>query len=150
MRGWCICLSADYPAAALFKKSVSAGSFCRECYVNKHDEDATSFLEGNGDLECECCLRDESTMAEDFARYQSDAKKEEFLTSIGMNSFSHAFTRVPHFDITHCVPYDFMHCERRLFFGNSGHGGGAEEVGGATGRPPAARAHAHPAALHTT
>ena len=62
MRGWCICLSADYPAAALccgFKKSVSAGSFCRECYVNKHDEDyptATSFLEDNGDLECECCL----------------------------------------------------------------------------------------------
>ena len=120
MRGWCICLSADYPAAALccgFKKSVSAGSFCRECYVNKHDDDypaATSFLEDNGDLECECCLRDESTMAEDFAHYQtlpSDAKKDEYLTSIGMNSFSHAFTRVPHFDIARCIPYDFMHCE---------------------------------------
>ena len=120
MRGWCICLSADYPAAALccgFKKSVSAVVYCRECYVSKHDESypaPTSFLEDNGDLKCESCLRDQATMAADFAHFQtlsSDTAKAEFLTSIGMNSFSHAFTRVPHFDISRCIPYDFMHCE---------------------------------------
>ena len=120
MRGWCICLSADYPAAALcsgFKKSVSAVVFCRECYLSKHDESypaPTSFLEDNGDLNCECCLRDKATMDADFAHFQtlsSDTAKAEFLTSIGMNSFSHAFTRVPHFDISRCIPYDFMHCE---------------------------------------
>ena len=120
VRGWCVCLSADYPAAALccgFKKSVSACVFCRECYVDQEDECypcPTSFLEDNSDLACDVCLRDQALLDEDFATFQSlrtDAERTEFLASIGMNSFTHAFTRVPHFDITRMVPYDFMHVE---------------------------------------
>ena len=122
MRGWCICLSADYPAAALccgFKKSVSACAFCRECYVDKGHADSTyptpiSFLADNGDLKCDECLRDQEQLDNDYATFQtlqSDTQRDDFLASIGMNSFSHAFTRVPHFDICRNVPYDFMHCE---------------------------------------
>ena len=121
VRGWCICLSADFPAAALccgFKKSASASCFCRECYLNQHREgypSPTSFLEENEDLKCEICLRDEDELAEDYAHFQSlttATEKNSFLASIGMNTFAgHAFTRVPHFDICTNVPYDFMHVE---------------------------------------
>ena len=43
-RGWCTCLSADFPAAGLmtgFKKSVSASCFCRECDVDTREDDYT-------------------------------------------------------------------------------------------------------------
>ena len=99
-----------------FKKSVSACAFCR---VDKGHADSTyptpiSFLADNGDLKCDECLRDQEQLDNDHATFQtlqSDAQRDDFLASIGMNSFSHAFTRVPHFDICRNVPYDFMHCE---------------------------------------
>ena len=119
-RGWCILLSADYPAAALccgFKRSTSAAVFCRECYCNQNHEDypaPTSFLDGNGHLRCDICLRDRAQMAADYAHWKSlkSAKeKEAFATSVGVNTFEHAFVRVPYFDVATYVPYDFMHGE---------------------------------------
>lgn len=121
VRGWCVCLSADFPAAALccgFKKSVSAACFCRECYVDKTEEDypaPNSFIDENLHLKCSVCLRDRAQMEEDLMHFQSlttQTARDEFLASIGMNTFnSHAFTRVPHFDICRDAPYDFMHVE---------------------------------------
>lgn len=120
-RGWCMCLSADHPAAALclgFKKTVSASLFCRCCYVNQREEPyptPNSFLDANANLSCEHCLRNREMLAEHFEHFNSlpSAKeKEAYLTDIGMNTLSgHAFTRVPHFDICRYVPFDFMHVE---------------------------------------
>ena len=89
MRGWCILLSADYPAAAVccgFKKSASAAVFCRECYCNQKDKtypSPTSFLDsvlGNGSnahLKCELCLRDQEQMVADFNHYRSLSSKKQ-------------------------------------------------------------------------
>ena len=119
-RGWCVCLSADFPAAALcagFKKSTSAAVFCRECYMNSKEKGYPkpfSFLDDNGNLRCDTCIRDKDEMASDFAHWQSLASatdRDAFLRSIGMNTFSNAFARVPHFDICSMIPWDFMHVE---------------------------------------
>ena len=121
VRGWTVCLSADFPAAAHclgFKQSVSAACFCRECDVNQ-DSDAyptpTSFMDDNQDLLCDLCLRDRQQMLEQYAEFQKLRTKKEqnaFLASLGVNRFEgHAFTRVPLFDICTMVPYDFMHVE---------------------------------------
>ena len=120
MRGWCILLSADFPAAALccgFKRSTAAACFCRECYCNQNHDDypsPTSFLEDNAELMCDLCLRDREQMEADFAHWQSlttESERSAFLTSIGFNTFEHAFVRVPFFDVTCYVPFDFMHGE---------------------------------------
>ena len=121
VRGWCVCLSADFPAAALccgFKKSVSARLFCRECYVDQTSDGypaANSFLDANTTLKCHCQLRDDQQMEEDFNHYRSLATETEraaFLQSIGLNTFTeHAFTRVPFFSRCTMVPWDFMHVE---------------------------------------
>ena len=53
-------------------------------------------------------------MQADYALWQTKKtakEKQEFLTSIGLNSFEHAFTHVPYFDVSCMVPYDFMHGE---------------------------------------
>ena len=119
-RGWCILLSADYPAAALccgFKRSTSAAVFCRECYCNQNHADypkPNSFLDANAHLRCDICLRDREQMAADCAHWKSlksTQEKEAFATSVGVNTFEHAFVRVPYFDVATYVPYDFMHGE---------------------------------------
>ena len=119
-RGWCVLLSADYPAAALccgFKKSTSAAVFCRACYCNQNHPDypsPTSFINENAHLSCDICRRDRQGMQADYVMWQTKKtakEKEEFMASIGLNSFEHAFTRVPHFDVSCMVPYDFMHGE---------------------------------------
>ena len=107
VRGWCVCLSADFPAAALccgFKKSVSAACFCRECDVNQNDADypsAVSFLDENDDLLCDLCLRDKRQMLDNydaFCALQTAKDRTAFLADIGMNTFDcHGFVRVPHF-----------------------------------------------------
>lgn len=107
VRGWAVCLSADFPAAALccgFKKSVSAACFCRECDVNQKSEDypaAVSFLDGNSELLCDLCLRDAEQMQEDyntFCTLSTEKERTAFLQSIGLNHFEgHGFTRVPYF-----------------------------------------------------
>ena len=126
MRGWCVCLSADFPAAALcvgFKQSATADSFCRECNVQQHSSDAVaytypcpaSFLDGNPSLSCPFDLRTEETIAEQYLHLQTlptEKARKAFMASVGVNSFTaHAFTRVPHFDICRYIPYDFMHVE---------------------------------------
>ena len=120
VRGWCVCLSADYPAAALcsgFKKSVSANVFCRECYVDQTSAEypsPTSFLADNDDLQCDLCLRSQEELDCDYAHFQTlnAGERAAYLSKIGMNSFNdHAFVRVPHFDICQDIPYDFMHVE---------------------------------------
>ena len=121
VRGWCICLSADFPAAALccgFKKSVSAIVYCRECDVCTHEDCypcPNSFMEENTDLEQHHLLRELEEWEEQFAHFQTlgtAAERTAYLASLGINSFTdHAFGRVPHFDICRCVPYDFMHVE---------------------------------------
>jgi hypothetical protein len=121
LRGWCVCLSADFPAAGLcvgFKKSVSAHLFCRECYVNRKHAPypaPSSFLDENAHLQCNACMRDQETYLQELIHFQTlrtQREKDKYLTSLGMNSFAgHAFTRVPHFDLTTMIPYDFMHVE---------------------------------------
>ena len=121
IRGWCVCLSADYPAAALcsgFKRSVSAAVFCRECYVDQNSDSypaPNSFLADNDKLSCSECLRDSKERSDDFKIYsnlRTGAQRDQFLSKVGMNSFhEHAFTRVPHFDVTSDIPYDLMHVE---------------------------------------
>ena len=59
-------------------------------------------------------MRDRREMAADFAHWKSlpTAKEQkQFLSSIGLNTMDHAFTRVPYFDVSTYVPYDFMHGE---------------------------------------
>ena len=127
VRGWCVCLSADFPAAALcagFKQSASADSFCRECCVQQHRNEVVdytypcpaSFLDtGNPNLECPFDLRTQQNLAAHqlhLQTLQSNKARKDFLASIGVNSFTgHAFTRVPHFDICRYIPFDFMHVE---------------------------------------
>lgn len=122
VRGWCVCLSADYPAAGLcsgFKRSVSAPAFCRECYVDQTDEKnypaPNSFMADNADLSCVECLRDHKERESDydkFRRLPTQKQRADYLSEVGVNTFhAHAFTRVPYFDITKDIPYDFMHVE---------------------------------------
>lgn len=122
VRGWCVCLSADYPAAGLcsgFKRSVSASVFCRECYVDQRDNEGypapNSFMADNDDLSCKECLRSKNEHDTDYAKYSqlpTSTARERHLSDCGLNSFhEHAFTRVPHFDVTSDIPYDFMHVE---------------------------------------
>lgn len=37
--------------------------------------------------------------------------QQEYLKSLGINTFEHAYGRVPHFQPVHCVPRDLMHVE---------------------------------------
>ena len=121
LHGWCILLSADFPAAALccgFKQSTSAAHFCRGCDCDKKEDVypcPNSFLEANSDLEAAHLLRTHDEYLDQYAEFQAKptAKaRKAFLTSIGLNTFTdHAFTRVPHFDVCRYVPFDFMHCE---------------------------------------
>eukprot|EP00966_Prymnesium_polylepis_P269310 6221817-Prymnesium_polylepis.1 len=120
LRGWCILLSADFPAAGLccgFKKSVSADSFCRECDCRRSDDAypcPNSFLEENSELPQEHLLREKEEWELQFAKFQSlpPGERAAYLAEIGVNTFTeHAFVRVPHFNLCQMVPYDFMHVE---------------------------------------
>ena len=121
LRGWAVCLSADFPAAALccgFKQSVSAACFCRECDLNQNSKSypqPCSFVEDNNDLLCDLCLRDHRQMQEDYHAFlllRTQKERDDFMAARGVNSYdAHAFMRVPHFDICTMVPYDFMHVE---------------------------------------
>lgn len=121
VRGWLVLVSADYPAAGLlagFKKSVSAHLFCRECDCDHSDEAYPcphSFLEANDDLHQEHILRELDEYYEQLAHYLSlttAAERASYLASIGVSTFTeHAFTRIPLFDLTTMIPYDFMHVE---------------------------------------
>ena len=120
-RGWCTCLSADFPAAALcagFKKSVSAACFCRECDANQtHDEypQPNSFLEENPHLDQAYLMRELQEHLEQAVHYvslQTETERKAYLQSIGVNTFTdHAFVRVPLFDVCTMIPFDFMHVE---------------------------------------
>ena len=121
VRGWLVVVSADYPAAGLlagFKKSVSANCFCRECDVNQSDDCypcPNSFCQADSDLEQQHLLREADEYQEQLAHYltlSSAAARKAYLASIGISTFEeHAFTRIPLFDMTTMIPYDFMHVE---------------------------------------
>ena len=71
-------------------------------------------MDANPNLECPFKLRTKESSAADYLYLQTlrrEADRQAFLKSIGINSFGHAFTRVPHFDICRYIPFDFMHVE---------------------------------------
>ena len=121
VRGWLVCVAADYPAAGLlagFKKSVSAHLFCRECDCDQADATypcPNSFLEDNAELEQEHLLREAEEYQAQLAHYlslKSAGDQKKYLASIGISTFTeHAFTRIPLFDLCTMIPYDFMHVE---------------------------------------
>ena len=69
----------------------------------------------NADLSCVECLRDHKERESDydkFRRLPTQKQRADYLSEVGVNTFhAHAFTRVPYFDITKDIPYDFMHVE---------------------------------------
>ena len=101
-----------------------ASLFCRECDCS-HDRAETrapgvypcpnSFLAENEDLEQAHQLREREEYLEQLAHYltlTTAAARNEYLASIGVSTFTdHAFTRIPLFDLTIMIPYDFMHVE---------------------------------------
>ena len=121
LRGWLVCLAADYPAAALLtgmKKSVAAHAYCRECDINQSLEgypDAHSFVRPEkSNLKQLVNLRNAKThldCARCAAAKPSAKARDAYLASIGVNTFDHAFVDIPHFDVCSWCPQDFMHVE---------------------------------------
>ena len=121
LRGWLVCLAADYPAAALLvgtKKSVAAHVYCRECYIDQDHEGYPkphSFLHPErSQLKQRVILRTPECHCRD--KKKADAmntktEQNDFMTSIGVNTFDHAFVDVPYFDVCRGAPVDFMHVE---------------------------------------
>ena len=124
-RGWLICVAADFPAAALLtgmKKSVAANCYCRECDLDQTDENYPaphSFLNQDGrerplqnalDLTLRCQSGHLRCMAE-ADEHATKTARDNYLASIGVNTFEHAFIDFPHFDHTTMVPFDWMHGE---------------------------------------
>ena len=72
-------------------------------------------MDQNSDLEHVYNLRDREEWEKQLAHFltlKTDSERNAYLASIGVNTFTeHAFTRVPLFDLTTMIPYDFMHVE---------------------------------------
>jgi len=125
-KGWAVCLSADYPAAAKclgFKASVSAHCFCRACNIDKSDSSvwpkAVSFLV---QLRSLFTLRTAEAYAADKATFEgltSDTEREQHCqrkgityddtTGTGGGAYDNPMWRLPEFDITTMCPADMMH-----------------------------------------
>lgn len=94
IKGWIICLSADYPAAAAccgFKASTSAHCFCRQCMVNQSQTDKypkpMSFLR----LGAPFALRSMALHDEQHKRFlcaKTEAMHEKHLRDAGVNAFT--------------------------------------------------------------
>ena len=117
VRGWCICLAADFPAAALcagFKKSATAIKFCRECDCSHHDEDypcPNSFLDANSHLECKFLLRDWLEYKEQLEHWQSlstaATHQKKYADSLGCVLCAPHAPRTTHriSRTAHCTPH---------------------------------------------
>lgn len=115
VRGWIICLAADYPAAAAccgFKMSTSARCFCRQCQLDQTEKSkypkACSFISQPSLFN----LRTQQSHARQRAVYdrlQSPQAKSSYLMETGVQDFVSPMHRVPHFDVTTMAPQDIMH-----------------------------------------
>jgi hypothetical protein len=104
------------------KKSVAATCYCRQCDLDQSDENYPSphsFLsqeERESQLvnKQKLCLRSQAQSdahSSEAGTFTSKTKRNDFLASIGVNTFEHAFINFPHFDHTLMVPQDPMHGE---------------------------------------
>lgn len=116
-RGWLLLVSADTLAAAEligFKKSYAprVKSICWQCDVpgGQGSRHPCSF-HGHGSRPF--TLRTSA----DYRRQRREAKTKaakariSYQDSIGVNSYQHAYTRIPYFDVISYVPRDLMHVE---------------------------------------
>ena len=116
-RGWLIMVAADTLAAAEligFKKSFGpkVKSFCWQCDAGNGQRShcASSFLDGR---DCQFTARDPSEYRRQRRHCRTLSRPQQiiYMKSIGINSFRHAYTRIPHFQVIQYVPRDLMHVE---------------------------------------
>jgi hypothetical protein len=116
-RGWCVLLSADTPAAHMmcgFKAGVGPRTEkpCRGCDCSSSNiRQANSFIDPERNI---FNLRDPVThqaQKEHFGSLKTKTAKTRFGKSVGVTTFAHAFTGIPHFDVTADCPQDLMHVE---------------------------------------
>eukprot|EP00965_Chrysotila_dentata_P236276 6201228-Pleurochrysis_carterae.AAC.1 len=100
--GWCVCVSADYPAAAAlggFAKSTSAQCFCRECDVSRSNHDSSvrnwmspnSFLAGVSKF-IERTLLNHRAAEVQFNNLSSATLQDDHLRRNGVRTYEHAFS----------------------------------------------------------
>ena len=116
-RGWLLLLSADTLAAAEligFKKSfgpnVKAPCWqCDACSGEQLRKPCSFHAQGP----CPFHLRTSANYRDQRrqAKAKSSAERKKFKQSIGVNTYQHAYTRIPYFDIIRHVPRDLMHVE---------------------------------------
>ena len=116
-RGWLLLVAADTLAAAEligFKKGFGpqTKSPCWQCDAGGGESlrCACSF---HGQGQCPFTLRTpgEYRNQRRHAKTMSSAARSQFQDSIGVNTYRHAYTRIPYFDVISNVPRDLMHVE---------------------------------------
>ena len=131
-RGWLLLVCADTLAAAEligFKKSwgPKVKSLCWQCDAGRPNDSTSpgidipsSFL-SHSQHACAYTARSSDqyreqrrhcrTLPVSKPKRSTDVTQAEFMSSIGVTTWKHAFTRIPYFDVIRNVPRDLMHIE---------------------------------------